>query len=136
MDTSAGDIQKRGLSRWQRSLGLRLGYLLESDAQALADRISPRNCDQQLRKGGGASLLPNMVFAINVAPPVHSQRRSQEGGLTVMKKLLALIVAAIFALAIATPAVAHQPTAHHHGGGGLTGNEGQPGHHGGPQHNP
>ena len=45
-----------------------------------------------------------------------------------MKKLMALIAAALLALAMVGPALASPPP--------LAGNEGQPGHHGGPQHNP
>ncbi len=57
------------------------------------------------------------------------------------KKLLALIAAALLALAMVTPTLAGAkpqsvPQSNHGGGGALTGNEGQPGHHGGPQHNP
>ena len=45
------------------------------------------------------------------------------------KKLIALIVVALLALATLTPALASQPP-------GLLGNEGQPGNQGGSQHHP
>ncbi len=45
------------------------------------------------------------------------------------KKLIALIVVALLALATVTPALASQPP-------GQLGNEGQPGNQGGPQHHP
>jgi hypothetical protein len=47
------------------------------------------------------------------------------------KKLIAAVAVALLALAAVTPALADAPPP-----GVLTGNEGQPGHHGGPQHNP
>ncbi len=46
------------------------------------------------------------------------------------KKLIALIFAALLAVATIAPVVADGPPP------GLRGYEGQPGHHGGPQHNP
>ncbi len=48
------------------------------------------------------------------------------------KKLIAAVAVALLALAAVTPALAGAPPPGLKGGG----YEGQPGHHGGPQHNP
>lgn len=64
-----------------------------------------------------------------------------------LKKLLALVFAALLAVAVVTPALAGPPPGQlgyegqpgNQGGGGTTGlkgYEGQPGNQGGPQHNP
>ena len=60
-----------------------------------------------------------------------------------MKKLMALVAAALLALATVTPVLASNPPGQlgYEGqpgnqGSGQQGYEGQPGHHGGPQHNP
>ncbi len=56
-----------------------------------------------------------------------------------MKKLIALVAAALLALSTVMPVLAHGatpqsvPQSNH---GGQTGYEGQPGNQGGPQHNP
>lgn len=46
-----------------------------------------------------------------------------------MKKLLAIVAAALLALATIAPVLGSVPP-------GLQGNEGQPGNHGGPHHHP
>ena len=56
---------------------------------------------------------------------------TERGGEAMKKKLIAAVAVALLALAAVTPALADAPPP-----GPLTGNEGQPGHHGGPQHNP
>ena len=58
-----------------------------------------------------------------------------------MKKLMALIAAALLALATVAPVLAHGATPQsvpqsNQGGGGQQGYEGQPGNQGGSQHNP
>ena len=56
-----------------------------------------------------------------------------------MKKLMALIAAALLALATVAPVLAHGATPQsvpQSNNGGQTGYEGQPGNQGGPQHNP